>query len=768
MKKLFILTLILSTTLSLSGKQITGVVKDSVNGEVLVGAFVADVTGKYVVATDNSGLFSINVPDTSTLTVSYVGYQRFMFKADSIPAHLTILLVPKNNIDPVVVKAVQQHNIHQAGVSEERIPIAMIQKLPALLGNTDITRSLQLLPGISAGAENTSGYYVRGGSHDQNLILVDNAPVYQIYHMYGLVSALNTNAINAFTLYKGGIPSQYGGRASSVLDITLREGNKSRFACEANLGTFASNAVIEGPFLGKNSSFILSARRSMLDIAPMFIKNYTIYLTGFDKNIENTNVDKYNFYDAYLKLSQQLSPKSKVNLSYFNSHDKKPQKIDYIFNNANTFDISNQILSLRWNYQWNPNLFTNVTAYYSGFKTESKNGFKTTDLYSENFIGDETTVASSVNEIACKADLTYNPGQDKLLAGLELSQYQITPYVSRFYSFRSDNLQVDTTFKQQYRLIMLGLHATYDHKVNDRLAVDIGLRTQLINVRSKQYFNVLPYMGIRYKISENIAAKISASQTIQPIHQLTSHSFQSGSMDIWIPVSPTVKPVKAQDIVLSLQIARNNYLFVIEGYYKSMKNLVMYKSGSSYLFDLTHWESMIEQGSGKSYGIEFSAKKTFGKTTGMLSYTYSRSLRRFSHLNNNVTFPYDYDRPHIFACAMSHTFGKHFDIGINWIYTSGQPVTLLNNRYEILNEVNHRGILIDSYENINQFRYPDYHRMDIDLGYRWGKRVEYQIHLGAYNLYNQNNPYRILQSSEGFMYDQLFRVIPYFRMGIKF
>jgi outer membrane receptor for ferrienterochelin and colicin len=585
-----------------------------------------------------------------------------------------------------------------------------------------------------------------------------------------LFSVFNSDAINDAKFYKGGIPAQYGGRLSSVLDLSMREGNAHKYSGEIMLGTFSSKFLVEGPIYNEKTSFLVTGRRSILDISPEFIKNMTLFLSGIYKEQGYMErVDLYSFYDINTKINHSFSDRSRLYFSFYKGNDEYPTNkmmSDTYFNFGNT------TFSVRWNYLFSNNLYSNITLYYSKFNYINTRGTLQKDSTGKAISGYSLRNTSGIEDYSGKVDFDYALLNHDLKFGAQYVKQNLDPGVYSYNSAGSNpQFNSDTTYNYNKEAHQGVLYVSDNFKPLDKLTINAGLRFDAYFVDNIVHASLQPRFSCNYQLINNLSIKASYTRVTQQLHLLSATSSGAPS-DIWVPSTKKVAPSNSNEFVLGINYNFKNIVtLTVEGFTKYMNNLIMYKEGASYAIDKTDWQNMIETGKGKSQGIEFGLKKEKGNTTGWISYTLSRTTRQFDNINFGNEFPFTYDRTHNIAIALMQKLGKKFEIGADWLYATGNAITLSNTMYynivplppdEIYQSINH-------YESINGERMPTFHRLDVCINYnKTGKILSYKISLGAYNIYARQNPYYIIESPEGIKMESLFKVLPYLSLSLKF
>jgi outer membrane cobalamin receptor len=766
-----IAVLALSFANSLAQKiTISGYVSDITNGERLIGAIIFSVNNNKYCITNEQGFYSLTMGENETVSLqaSYVGYDHlvttFKLKADTV---VNFLLSSTTTLNEVVVTS----NISRLSPNIQKISIHQIEKLPVLVGEPDVIKTIQLLPGVQSGAEGHTGLYVKGGEDDQNLILLDGVPVYNPNHLFGFFSIFNERAIQDITVYKGNFPSKYGGRLSSVVDIQTKEGNGKKIEGSASIGALATTMNLEGPLFGNKTTFFISGRISYLElIGTPIVKHFTNY-----------NSAGYRFYDYNGKITHRFNNKHKLIFSYYRSYDygyTNEMRQETALSQASNYqweettEWGNHIFSLAWNYAITPSLFMNTLANYSIYgylyKTKNQYGYGT----QSDMLSNESS--SSIKDKGLQSNLTwYNSPKSTLRAGIGYNLLTFVPGVDIIRLTNIEildqfgnpiNVNIDTTLgHNKYQPIEFAAYIENEIKFGELITFTPGLRYVYYNNHcSFQEFE--PRLNLNLRMGK---ADFNGSYTeSNQFDHLLETSKVSQSTDLWIPTTKNIKPEKSRQISLSMEYMLSKGIeFSAEVYFKQLSNLVEYQEGASYYTTAISWEDMVTFGTGKSYGIIFNFEKKYGNTTGWISYTLSKSLRKFAELNNGEEFPFAYSRPHDFKIILTHKFSERFDASCTWVYHSGNNLTFSNVKYF--------GYYL--YLKKNSYRLPDYHRLDININYNFrSKHLEQNISLGAYNVYNHKNIYSLEYYYSGidkryYIRERpLFPIIPSLTYRIKF
>ena len=752
---------------------ISGSVIDRESGETLIGATVLDNRSKKGTVTDINGRFSLTLKrDTVHLSVTYVGYapQRDTFY---LGASRTIHfeLRPSIELKEVTVVAERVQDVKSSQMSANDIPIEQIKAIPVLFGEADIVKAIQLLPGVQSGNEGSSGMYVRGGGPDENLYLLDGVVLYNVNHMGGFFSAFNTDAVKNVTLYKGSFPARFGGRLSSVLDVTTNNGNNQQLHGNLSLGLISAKVCLEGPIVKERTTFNISARRTYADLFMVPIIKKLSASSG-DANFKAG----YWFYDVNAKATHKFSDKSRMFASFYMGQDK-------VYANVRTAtslsedqymgskDVWGNILAaLRWNYVLTPKIFMNLTGSYtrytnSLFGSVEKMGAGANDQMS-NITGQYD---SGIQDLTLRADFTYTPNPNhNVKFGTYYTRHWFTPevmtgQVNYFDQIQmSDTLKVDTaTGVQMVPANEFVLFGEDDWSIGEMLKINYGLHLSGFQVQNSFYPSIQPRLSARLLITQDLSLKAGYAYMSQYMHLLSTTGI-SLPTDLWLPVTDNVPPMKAHQVALGLFYSWSGIAdFSIEGYYKHMNNLLEYKDGMTLLGAPDNWEDMVVLGDGWAYGVEFLVQRSIGQFTGWIGYTWSRTMHHFNRegmvLNNGNPFPAKYDRRHDVSIVLSYKFNKKVDVSATWVFSSGNALTLAMQRYPQASDnpddynTAVQGADLSYISSRNNFRMPNYHRLDIGANFHRtfkNKRLHRTLSVSVYNVYNRKNPYMLFVSNE--------------------
>ncbi len=743
-----ILMILWSSLAAQTDKRIlSGYIKDADNGETLIGANVYIPSLNAGTVSNEYGFYSMTIlPGNYEVVYSYLGFQQQSMTVD-LSQNVTLnveLNVESATLDEVVVSSKAKNaNISDLEMSVNTLDIGTIEKLPTLLGEVEILRSIQLLPGVTSVGEGAAGFNVRGGSIDQNLVLLDEAPVYNSSHLFGFFSVFNPDAVKDVKLYKGGIPARYGGRLSSILDVRMKEGNNKRLAVNGGVGAIFSRLSIEAPIVKDKSSFIFAARRSYIDVlAKPFLS-------------EDLNDSVLNFYDLTLKTNYNINEKNRIFLSGYMGRD------NFGFGDDAGFNWGNRTLTLRWNHLFSERLFSNFTLLASDYDYDINFGDDSQNSFSWN---------ASIINYSVKPELTYfiTPGNELRFGGQAII-YEFEP--GNAVGVSEGEIR-DLSLDSKYA-IENALFIENELNINDKLSVNYGLRYSSFNYTGngtaytfgeseagtrrpvtgaqtfdqwesiKRHSAFEPRLSLNYVFSESSSVKASFMRTAQYIH-LISNTAASTPVDIWTPSTNNIQPQKASQFAIGFfqNIKDDSYEFSAEAYYKDYDQLVDYIDGSDLLLNELLEGDLLE-GDGRAYGLELLMKKTQGRFSGWLSYTLARTERKVAGINNDEWYPSRFDQTHNLSLSGFYELGKRWSISSTFSMISGTPLTFPTSRFE------QQGYVIphNAQDSRNNTRIPTYHRLDFSatLGPkdRPNKKWKGEWVFSIYNVYSRRNPFSI-------------------------
>ena len=737
MKKLFLAYLLLCAAYGLQAQKYTvsGYLKDASSGEELLYATVS-VEGTTIGANTNLyGFYSLTLEKGAhTLVYSYIGYD-----AVKRPIELTENMEldvemgsSGNQLEEIVVTAAAEEddNVTNTEVSVVTLDIAKTAKIPVLLGEKDVFKTLQLLPGVASNSEGGSGFFVRGGNVDQNLVLLDEAPVYNASHLLGFFSVFNSDALKDVKLYKGGIPAQYGGRASSVMDIRMKNGNMKKYEASGGIGLISSRLTLEGPIVKDKGSIIVSGRRTYADFVARTVSDQFDGASLF-------------FYDLNAKANFKLGKKDRI---YFSSYFGR----DALGVDDFGFDWGNQTFTGRWNHTINSKLFLNTSLIYSDY-----------DYGFQIAAGEiDVDLSAGIFDYIVKQDFNYYPNpNNKIAFGWNTNLHRFKP--TTFVFNNTENEGEEINYQQA---LESGVYASNEQKVNDKLTLNYGLRVSMFNnigaftenifneddeiIESIEhgenefyntYIGVEPRFSATFLLDKKSSLKTSYNRNYQYLH-LLANSTSGTPTDVWIPSSPQVKPTIADQVALGYfrNFANNNYRFSTEIYYKALQNVVDYEEGAE-IFGNPNLEAEIVNGTGQAMGVELLLEKTKGKFTGWVSYTLSRVRTKNEFINQGEWYSARQDRTHDLSIVGIYELTSRISFSGSWVYYTGDAVTFPAGKYFI------DGELVNLYTERNADRMPDYHRLD--LGMTWiiskNDRFSNDLNVSVYNVYNRKNAYTL-------------------------
>lgn len=754
---------------------LSGKIMDAAEGGILPGAVIR-LFNDHVTWTlaDTKGRFTMDLPEgTIRLEISYIGYQTQVseFLLDRDKDTLFFLVPQSYYLQGVTVFAeTPAIRLRKAEMSVERIDVSVIERVPTLFGEVDLLKVVQLLPGVQAASEGSSGFHVRGGSPDQNMILFDNTALYNVSHMLGFFSIFNSDAVGNMTLYKGDIPARYGGRLSSLLNVTPQDGS-GKFSVDGGLGLISSKLSVQGGIAGDDLTYLVTGRRTYADLFLPLAKS---------EMVRNTVI---NFYDLNGRMRWRINDNNYLYLTLYNGRDRfKVSEMGVKFGNS--------VAALNWNHSFSDRFFMKIHATYTNYDYDFSG--KTNEM--------EMEWVSRIRDVGMRTDFSYVLDRNNIFE---------FGYTSNFQWFQPGKaigtgtmgtgvrIQQDITMSRRQGFVNV-LYFSNEHKFFDeRIEFRYGLRfTRFDNVGPTTLYRVddnyqlidpdgtaipsgkffhheygwEPRLGISFLAFPNISFKASYSKTLQYVH-LLSFSSAGSPLEIWIPSAPSISPQSSHQLSAGIftNLFRKDYEASVEVFYKHLDNVLDFKEHPNLLL-YDKIETELRFGKGKSYGIEFLLKRNTGVLSGWVSYTWSRSFRTISGVNNDMRYRSPSDRPHNINIVLFYDISSRLQASLNWIYATGKPITLPEGRYWFFNE------FIPVYTERNSYRMTDYHRMDASLTIRLGKperRWKHSINISVYNLYGRKNPwainYRMTTSGEQYLeMTYLFSVVPSITWNFSF
>lgn len=770
MKKAIALSLSLFWAFSSQSQTVTisGYLTDASNGEALIYANVVVDNPRLGTSTNEYGYYALDVPANQELSLSFshlgnaVEQIEINLKSDTI---INIKLTQESStLAEVTVRAEQNAVVQQVQdtrMSSINVQVSQVQNLPSLGGEVDVIKVMQLLPGVSKGGEGTSGMFVRGGDADQNLVLLDEATVYNLGHLFGFFSVFNADAINDLMMIKGAFPANYGGRLSSVLDIKMKEGNDQEFHGQGGISLLSSRLMLEGPLVKDKVSFLVSGRRTYID--------QVFGAVGINL--------PYYFYDLNAKVNWKISNRDRIFVSSYFGDDVLSLNSDEAAANADEdstevgdlglnfgFQLGNMTQTVRWNHIYNPKLFSNLSLTHTFFRY---------NIFG-NFIGNSILIRSEIRDLGLKFDFTeYRSNKLTLKYGGQITNHSFKPNIVSTQGEISDALASSQGALQTTLEFALYADAAYD--INDRLRVQGGLRLSSSFVPNGIYLGPEPRISGRYLINDESSFKMSYSRMYQYMHRVSSSSVALPT-DLWYPVSANVRPQSSDQMAIGYEKAFPSIktLISVEAYAKTLRNLIEYREGANLILN-DNFEDQLLQGRGNAQGLEFLIKRDAGKLTGWVGYTLSWARRNFDELNNGETFWAKYDRRHYLTLVINYEFTERFAFAAVWEYTSGARFTAQIGQYLVPNSSLTNIDIIPVYTERNAVRMSPSHRLDLNFIIRSkrSRRFKGEWHLGGYNVYNRATPYRInveLMADGSYQYTQpgLFGFIPSIAYNFKF
>lgn len=736
MKYIITITLLLlSYQMMAQSYSVTGTITETNTAEPIAGVTIG-VKNKpaFGEISDGKGNYTLFLPAGDyTLVFRMVGYKS-QEKKINVKDDIRIDMVMQEELvalSEVEVSATKKdRNVKDVESGVDRLEIATINKIPVLLGEKDILKTLQLLPGVQSAGEGNTGFYVRGGSEDQNLILLDNATVYNPSHLFGFFSTFNSDAVEDMTIYKGSMPANYGGRLSSTLDVGMRDGSMKKYGITGGIGLISSRLTLEGPIKTDKASFIVSARRTYADALARAM------------GVEQVKKSTLYFYDLNAKLSYHLSSKDKLTFTAYHGRDKLGLK------EVMNTDWGNTIAGLKWNHIFSSEASSTTSFSYTNYSYNV--GIKLTsdiDVASHirdyNFSQEFSFLPSEKSTIKTGFTSIYHqivPGE---VTARDTTKYDIDPYEHR-YSWEN------------------AIYASHNYKLNDKLELNYGLRANIFSVLGggnyysfdsnqqvsdtirtkrgefvKTYFNLEPRLSLAYQIDESSSIKGAYTRTTQNLHMLST-SPMSNTFDRWTGSTNYIKPEIADQISLGYfrNFANNMFEFSAEIYYKDLKNQIDYKDAADILGD-DNFEKEILFGKGRAYGMELFLKKKYGRLNGWIGYTLSRSEKKIDKINDNKWYAANQDRTHDLSVVAIYELNKRWTLSGTWVYASGNPMTFPSGKYVV------DGQTIQYFEGRNKYRAQSFHRLDLGATFIMvdnGKRYS-ELSFGLYNAYGRQNVY---------------------------
>ena len=756
---------------------VSGYITDSSSKETLIGATVLDMKSGRGAITNEYGFYSLTLPDGQIeMRTGYVGYKpltlSFTLSSDTI---INIDVRTIEQLDEVTIVGNREIlGVRGSQMSAVDIPIEQIKAVPAMFGETDVLKALQLLPGVMAGTEATAGLYVRGGNPDENLLLLDGVPVYNVNHMFGMFSVFNPDAIKNVTLYKGSFPAHYYGRLSSVVDIRMKDGDLNNYHGNASIGLISSKFNLEGPIVKGKTSFNISARRTYSDI----LLNSALWLNEKFKyaNTEDLGMGYY-FYDLNAKINHKFNDRDRLYLSWYSGDDdiffnyrssggsiKQTTKLDWRWGNT--------IAAIRWNHVIGPKLFMDISTNYTQYRHKMGINIKETDKINKSNGSTGISMRSGIYDLSFRSDFHWSPSYSQdIRFGGSYTHHKFTPDVMELSMHSKETMDNDSVRTNDYEQSFgskdiiaheYQLYAEDDIELTDVIKANIGAGYAGFSVNNRYYNSLEPRISARFLITDDLSLKTGYAYMTQYVH-LLSNNVISLPTDIWVPVTDKVEPEHSHQWALGAAYSIEGLAdFTLEGYYKHMNNLLEYKEGSTYMTGDTDWQNKVAMGKGWSYGVEFMAQRSVGKLNGWIAYTWNKSQRRFDRpgmiINGGRTFDAKYDRRHKLDITCNYKFSDKFDMSATWLFETGNCGTIYTQYYESepladeKDEVYPSTRTLGYYDNRNNFRLNPTHRLDLSFNWhrKFSERMSRTLNLSVYNAYNNRNPFLVYVYTESY------------------
>ncbi len=755
---------------------ISGYVEDLQTNEKLINAKVFIKNTNKATISNDYGYYNLSFEYSDSLVVvaSYLGYKsKEILITSKKNQEINFHLEANNEIGEVVVTATTPINKStEMGVME--IPIKQLNLIPAVGAEPDIMKAYQLMPGVQAGNEGNAGLFVRGGGSDQNLILLDDVPLYNVGHIGGFVSVFNSDIIKKVKLTKGGFPARYGGRLSSVMDIRTKDGNVKKIRGKVNLGLVSSKIYLEGPLKKDKSSFVVSAR--ILSLGLLWKPLKILFMA---------NAMEYYFWDLNAKWNYKINEKNHIYYSFYYGDDKLKMNFGGSeeikkYRDKLITQWGNLLNAFRWNHEFNQKLFLNTTLATTRYRY--KNIFKIPDensFYKSHF-------STAINDYFLKFDFEYNVNNSyDIRFGTNAIYHNFLPKKNKVEFIEDGLYTVDTTYgDSKITPWEFRIYCENRFNVSKYFSANIGVHSSYYALPDTNYFSLEPRVLLNISLAKNLSLKTSYASMMQKVHLLSSNTLAL-PMDIWLPTTKKILPSKTNlySAGLFFSLKKSLLEFSVEGYYKTSNNLISFKEGARYSTVTSDFSEKLElDGIGKSYGLELLLQKKQGHLTGWLSYTYSKTDLQFSNLNFGKPFPFKYDRRHDFSIVLNYKLNEKFNFSANWVYGSGYPYSLAVAHYNGVGTGNEGLVNYDQnillYSDRNLYRMRAYHRLD--LGFNYTKKEKNKIKtwtFSIYNAYNRQNPYFYYTSTEEdngyneklYLYQQsLFPIIPSVSYSVKF
>ena len=807
---LFIFFCCLSYSSSAQKVTVYGYVYDQQSNEALIGAYIKDTGTGNTTKTNAYGYYSIKTTSKTSLIASYVGYnaeEKLIIAASDTAVNFN--LNAANELEEITVTG-KNSIITETEINTINLNVKDLKVMPVFGGESDILKAIQSVAGIQSGNEGTTGLYVRGGSPDQNLFLLDGVPLYNVSHLFGFMSVFNDDAINNIKVIKGGFPASYGGRLSSVLDIRMKEGNLKKYSGNISVGLISSKAMIEGPIKKDTASFLLSARRTYIDA---FLRPYYYFVSKKDNDQESAG---YFFYDITAKINWKLSSKDRLYLSWYSGKDnyyssyqseRKNENNEFFINDRRDLYWKNRLLNLRHSHIFSKNLFFNANLYYSYYNLTNNYLSQLSSAAEGDTIEqyNQLKYSSKINDFGLSLNLDYYINTQYFLkTGFNAVIHNFLPGIKTHAFNEEGNEVLDETGSREIMAKEFRYYIENHLKVSENLKFNGGVNFSLFHVEDTSYYSIEPRLSGIFIINSNNSVKAGYTHAQQYLHLLTNSNIGLPT-DIWVPPTSKIAPQKARQYSVGYYTKMPAEISLsIEVYHKKISNLITYTDNTSYFIEDQNWDDKVyTEGNGKAYGAEISINKKTNKLNINFAYTLSRSTRQFDEINKGKEYVYKYDRTHDISVNLTYKIKENITLSTNWVYGTGNALTLPVAVYpSVLYPPDRTGTSVYGdglpisfpgqtthyrdktelfiFSEKNAYRLPAYHRLDINLTMtKQKKRGIRTFNIGLYNAYNHHNPYYLvyaynsdasgnLDASGEFRTVSLFPVMPTISYSFKF
>ena len=785
---LFATVLILAPAICGAQKKYTvsGFMTDASSGESLIGAAVLEQGSGLGTVTNNYGYYTLTLPAGEVgLSFSYIGYMAeemdFRLTRDTV---INVAFQPSAEFlkGATVTASRSEIGVRGTQMSAIEVPVQQIKRVPALAGEVDVIKAIQLLPGVQSGTEGSAGLYVRGGGPDENLLLLDGVPIYSVNHMMGFFSVFNADAIKNVTLYKGSFPARFGSRLSSVLDIRMKDGNDQSYHGSASIGLLSAKFQVEGPIVKEKTTFNISARRTYYDVTSQPV----LWLYEKLADVDDQAMGGYYFYDVNAKVTHKFSNRDKLYASFYMGDDRVYARVRMKEDTYDTrmnlgWNWGNIVGSVRWNHVFGPRLFVNTTVNYTQYrhKLDLDAEEKYTVDHVNNDYKDEFTLGyhSLINDLSAAADFEFNPNPNHdVRFGATYIRHAFNPSITTLqYNTQEGGRKesvVDTTYGD--KVLHTNEAAAYvedNWAITRWLKLNLGVRYAMYATDGRTYHSVEPRVSLRALVTDDLSFKASYSEMSQAVHML-SNSNISLPTDLWVPATSVVEPMRSYQTAAGIFYSLGVMDFSLEGYYKKMDNVLEFRDGASFYGSTTGWEEKVAMGRGWAYGVEFLAQKKTGRLTGWVGYTWSKSMRQFDRegniINLGMPFPAKYDRRHDLSITAAYEISKKIDVAATFIYGTGicgslalQTLSVLPG-YSYVLDYYWPTAQIDYLEGRNNYRMPSYQRLDLGVNFKreFSNGNHRTISVSVYNAYNRNNPFLVYRDGTDLKQLSLFPIMP--------